>query len=84
MSEERDSDREAILQNLKDAGCDPSAIAQFFNHLYKGEADSLMRLLTGHREELLNQIHKDERRIDCLDYLIHQIKQNKIARVARL
>ncbi len=36
-----------------------------------------INLLTAHREKLLQKIHKEERQITCLDYLIYQIKHRK-------
>ena len=37
-----------------------------------------MQILSQHRRALLDVIHENERRIDCLDYLIYQIeKQGK-------
>ena len=37
-----------------------------------------IQFLSGHRKHLLEKLHKDERQIDCLDYLLYQIqKRNK-------
>ena len=39
----------------------------------------LKRILARHRRTLLDALHADEKRIDCLDYLIYKIeKQNKL------
>ena len=73
------SDTRAILrENLKDAGCDLDTICRC-EVLAQGEKKGeLMRVLSLHRRALLDTVHENERRIDCLDYLIYQIeKQGK-------
>ena len=73
------SDRRAILrENLKDAGCDQTTICRC-EVLAQGEKKGeLMRVLSQHRRALLDTVHENQRRIDCLDYLIYQIeKQGK-------
>ena len=55
---------------LKDAGCCAQRVEQFL---------ALCRLLAEQRRELLDRVHADERRIDCLDYLIYSIKNKKSA-----
>ncbi len=73
------SDKQAILrENLKDAGCDLDTIYRC-EALAQGEKrGELIRVLSLHRRALLDAVHENERRIDCLDYLIYQIeKQGK-------
>ena len=73
------SDAQAILrENLKDAGCDQDMICRC-EVLAQGEKrGELMRALSLHRKALLDAVHENQRRIDCLDYLIYQIeKQGK-------
>ena len=73
------SDKQTILrENLKDAGCDPDMIRRC-EVLAQGERrGELMRVLSQHRRALLDAVHENERRIDCLDYLVYQLeKQSK-------
>ena len=73
------SDAQASLrENLKDAGCGPDMICRC-EVLAQGEKKAeLIRALSLHRQTLLDAVHENERRIDCLDYLIYQFeKQNK-------
>ena len=73
------SDKQAILrENLKDTGCDPDMICRC-EVLARGEKQGeLMRVLSQHRRVLLDAVHENERRIDCLDYLVYQLeKQSK-------
>lgn len=67
--------REAILQNLRDAGCDEKLIERF---MAQGEGATLcdqMKLLERHRCCLMNHMHNVQRQIDCLDYLLWQMKR---------
>ena len=74
------SDAQAILrENLKDAGCDQDMICRCELLAESKKRGELMRALSLHRKALLNAVHENQRRIDCLDYLIYQIeKQDRI------
>ena len=61
-----------IVQNLKDAGCSDEAIARL---LKCKDNKELLCLLSRHRAELLDDVHRCQKRIDCLDYLVYQLKK---------
>ena len=64
-----------VAQNLKDAGCTEELSRQFMVLQKDGEAEKQIQLLSGHRRHLLDVLHQEERRIDCLDYLMYQIQK---------
>ena len=66
-----------VLQNLKDAGCTDEMVEEFMALQDNGGEEQQLRLLSGHRKHLLEKLHRDERRIDCLDYLIYQMEKKK-------
>lgn len=66
---------ESIIQNLKDAGCDMETIGKFMSDLQNGQEAAGLRRLALHRKKLLISLHKEQKCIDCLDYLIYQIKK---------
>lgn len=66
---------EDIIQNLKDAGCDDGTIQAFLEHLQSGRQSKGAQLLQKHRRSLLNHLHSDQKRIDCLDYLIFILRK---------
>lgn len=66
---------ESIIQNLKDAGCDCETIEKFMVDLKKGKEASGLKRLAAHRKNLLNSLHQKQKCIDCLDYLVYQIKK---------
>ncbi len=66
---------EDIIQNLKDAGCSGETISKFMENLNKGYIEEGTYLLNEHRRILLNNLHKSQRQIDCLDYLMYTLKK---------
>lgn len=51
---------EAILQNLKDAGCDPDVIARFMICQDAGKTKDSLRVLASHRATLLDELHASQ------------------------
>lgn len=72
MSE--NSERKTVRQNLKDAGCSRDLIKNFMDCYDKEEREQQIKMLEKHRKELLHQVHKEERKISCLDYLMYRIQ----------
>lgn len=64
---------DVIIQNLKDAGCDTETIENFMSDLQKGDKKSSLKYLDVHRKKLLDALHKEQKCIDCLDYLVYQM-----------
>lgn len=72
---------QAVIQNLRDAGCGRETVEQFLELCRSGECKKQLGLLEKHRKRLLEEIHKYEKQIDCLDYLIFQMnRENRIVR----
>ena len=72
--------RESVIQNLEDAGCETEMIRNFLGWFDKGQQKKQLELLEHQREDLLGRVHKEEKRISCLDYLIYQIQGNRTIR----
>ncbi len=62
---------ERTRANLRDAGCSEGFIAE-----YAGLPSDCARLcrLKERRRELLEGIHAGQRQLECLDYLIYQLR----------
>ncbi len=73
MKNENEENR--IIQNLKDAGCDNDTITAFVEDVRKQNITQGLQLLSMHRQTLLDNLHKEQKQIDCLDYLIYKIKK---------
>ena len=72
------SDTQGILrQNLIDAGCDQELVQRCVA-LTQGERTAeVLRILSRHRRTLLDTVHQGEKQIDCLDFLLYRIRENK-------
>ena len=51
------------------------ALAIMLDGFDENQKEKQLELLEIHRNQLLIQIHKEEKKISCLDYLIYQIKK---------
>lgn len=62
---------EKTIANLRDAGCSEELIEQ-----YTSAASGCARicLLKQYRRELLSSIHAEQKKLECLDYLIYQLR----------
>ena len=67
----------SVVTNLEDAGCDHELIDQFMDLLKNGKKEAGLSLLAKHRRFLLDCYHADQKKIDCLDYLIYQLNQKQ-------
>ncbi len=68
--------KEALVQNLQDAGCNKKVIEEFLKLFSKNEKNKIFDLLSKHRITLLKTLHKNQREIDNLDYLMLDLKNN--------
>lgn len=68
--------KEAIIQNLKDAGCNKKMIEEVLKLFSKDNKNEMLNILTNHRKDLLEKLHKNEKKLDNLDYLIIDLKNN--------
>ncbi len=61
------------LTNLRDAGCDQ----EFIDEIDKlpSTCAKLCRL-KAYRRELLDGIHAEQKKLECLDYLIYQLRND--------
>ena len=77
INENIEMNQSAMLQNLNDAGCDAEMIQKCITLQNEGKTREQLRLLGRQRRNLLHVIHENQKRIDCLDYLIHCIESNE-------
>ncbi len=70
---------EALRQNLEDAGCDEEMVERCLDCARQGRTQEQLRLLSAHRRLLLDAVHRCEKQITCLDYLVFQIEREERA-----
>ncbi len=66
-----------IRRNLSDAGCEGALIQKFLSLDQKQEREEQYRLLSRHRAALLENLHQDQYKIDCLDYMVYTMKKEE-------
>lgn len=66
-----------VIQNLKDAGCGQEIIACFMKCMARNDLSGQLGLMKEHRQFLLDKVHEEEKRIDCLDYLVYRIDHSR-------
>ncbi len=76
----RETDVEAVEQNLRDAGCSDEFIDSFMRVWEAGTAEEQLRLLARQRCRLLDRVHAEQRKLDCLDYLRYQLEKKQALR----
>ena len=64
-----------LSQNLMDAGCTPQAARQYLALAKGGKTGELSALLARHRAALLDAVHENQRKIDCLDFLLYKLNK---------
>ncbi len=74
-----DFKEEPIIQNLRDSGCGEDVIKAFVEDLREKKISEGLRLLEAHRRVLLDELHKEQKRIDCLDYLVYKMRKGNLA-----
>lgn len=66
----------STMCTLYDSGLSIDDIRRFFVFYRKGESAEQINLLSLCRHDLLDEIHKKQRSLDSLDYIIYEIKKN--------
>lgn len=75
------TDKKAIVyENLKDAGCNAQFMKQCILLYEMNDVRELILQLTLHRKKQLKHLHQVQYEIDCLDYLLHQLKKMEESR----
>mgnify|MGYP001623113806 FL=1 len=69
--------RTSVEQNLLDAGCCEEEIARFQACAARGNICGQVQILEARRRALLEEVHANEKRIHCLDYLIYRTRKGQ-------
>lgn len=66
--------QESLVQALQDAGCPDEFIGRFLQAKAHGCAEEQLRLLSCQRCKQLEQVHLEQKKLDCLDYLRYRLQ----------
>lgn len=64
-----------LLRNLKDAGCNAAMAEQFLVYEREKKKRAQRQLLLRQKNSLLRAVHENQKRIDCLDFLLYSVEQ---------
>ena len=64
-----------LIINLKAAGLNETLIQEFLVCWKAGKITEQLQLLSQRRARLLDMVHREEKQINCLDYLVYQIER---------
>ena len=67
-----------LIENLQDAGGDTKIVIEFSELLEKKQIEKVFILLSKYRNSLLESLHKNQKEIDILDYLIFDLKKQNL------
>lgn len=67
----------ALMRNLEDAGCSDATIERFMACSGEGECARQLKILCRYRCQLLEQVHQEQKKLECLDDLIYTIKKHQ-------
>ena len=72
------TEKEQRMQSLSDAGCDAAACTTIGSLFGAGNTREVLRRMRLQRCELVDEMHKSQRKVDRMDYLLHaQEKRTK-------
>lgn len=69
--------RNTIIQNMKDFGCDAKTIDSFVACFENNDKNGQKQILEECRKTKLEELHKKQKEIDLLDYMIYQLDKCK-------
>ncbi len=70
--------RGIVTQNLIDAGCNGAFAEECTELILGGKTNSALIALGEYRKKLLDEIHTNRKRIDCLDHLIYMLERSEL------
>ena len=70
--------KEKIFCCLKDIVCSSMSIEQFLMCYESKDVQGAIRILKKERCQLIEKLHQEQQKIDCLDYLLCQIKKENL------
>ncbi len=67
-----------LMLNLKACGLEEEKFEEYLSNWKSGKTEEQLKLLSEKRQIILDNIHKQEKQINCLDYLVYQIEKGRL------
>ena len=74
---------EKMEMALSNAGLEQNAIEKAKRLLAAGHKEELIRHLRLCRCDLMDELHKTQRRVDCMDYMIRETEKNICSEITK-
>lgn len=71
-------ERQEHIRILKDAGCEEAFIMKFISVMDINQSKRALELLREWRNHLMDEIHSNQHKLDCLDYLIRMLSNERV------
>ena len=71
-------ERQEHIRILKDAGCEEDFIMKFISVMDINQSKRALELLREWRNHLMDEIHNNQHKLDCLDYLIRMLSNERV------
>ena len=71
-----------LVLNLEAAGFEADGIEEYLACWRMGDIKEQLTLLSRQRAVILDRLHREEKQIDCLDYLVYQIGKRQSVSLA--
>ena len=65
-----------VIENLRDMGLDDEMTAKCLMLIEEKRYTEFEKLMKTYRQSLLDSVHKENDRIDCLDYFTYTLRKN--------
>lgn len=66
---------EEIYQNLLDAGYTKAKADRFMTYVNSGDRASQKHDLTVKRAKIIENLHRENRHLECLDYMLYELEK---------
>ncbi len=70
-----------LLQNLRDAGCDQKMIDTCMNIANQNADVKMLPFLQEYRTSQLDRVHKEQDKLESLDYLMYQLQKQRLEQI---
>ncbi|MCC8162728.1 MAG: hypothetical protein LIO86_06080 [Lachnospiraceae bacterium] len=74
---EANNEAQCFYENLRDIGFGEETISRCVLLKKEGRERELLFLLQSSRRDLLNCIHAEQKKLDCLDYLVNRLNKKE-------
>ncbi len=74
---EANNEAQRFYENLRDIGLEEETISHCVLLKKEGRDRELLFILQSSRRDLLNCIHAEQKKLDCLDYLVNGLNKKR-------